>query len=158
MVPPLFLVGLVWAGFLRRALGFVLSASPCVSLRQCEATKVFLSGGSLCYGWVIALPLTRAVVFKTLLQKGNRVQVPKLVRWEFKMETTQVLEVEVKLSGSWESESFYGKMSKDGRITVPWLVLDLLQKRTEDGKSLTGQVLEVRIAPAERSSSTATEQ
>jgi hypothetical protein len=98
---------------------------------------------------VIALPLTKAVSFKTLLQKGNRVQVPKLVRWEFKMETTQVLRVTVKLSESWDSESFYARMGKDGRITVPWLVLDLLKKRADEGKSLTGHVLEVKIEPAE---------
>jgi hypothetical protein len=43
------------------------------------------------------VPLTEAVSFKTLLQKGNRVQVPKLVRWQFKLETTQVLKVTVKI-------------------------------------------------------------
>jgi len=32
------------------------------------------------------LPLTEKVKFKTLLQHGNRIQVPKLVRWQFKME------------------------------------------------------------------------
>lgn len=99
---------------------------------------------------MIGLPLTEAFRFKTLLQKGNRVQVPKLVRWQFKMEPAQVLEVEVKLLGSWGSESFFARMSKDGRITVPWLVLDLLKKQAGEGRSLAGQVLEVRIAPAER--------
>jgi hypothetical protein len=100
---------------------------------------------------VIALPLTKAVSFKTLLQKGNRVQVPKLVRWQFKMEATQVLEVTVSVSAKYSaiSESFYARMGKDGRITVPWLVLDLLKKRADEGKSLTGHVLEVKIEPAE---------
>ena len=106
----------------------------------------------------MSLPLTEAVSFKTLLQKGNRVQVPKLVRWQFKMEITQVLKVTVKPSESFESESFYARMGGDGRITVPWLALVLLQKRASAGKSLTGYVLEVKIEPAERSSRSMTKQ
>ena len=31
------------------------------------------------------MPLTERVKFKTVLQKGNRVQLPKLVRWEYKL-------------------------------------------------------------------------
>ena len=88
-----------------------------------------------------SLPLTEAVIFKALLQKGNRVQVPRLVRWQFKMEATQVLRVTVKIATSeysGVSESFFGRMSGDGRITVPWLALVLLQKRANASKSLTG--------------------
>jgi hypothetical protein len=101
------------------------------------------------------LPLTEVVSFKTLLQKGNRVQVPKLVRWQFKMETTQVLKVTVKIETSQfssVSEFFYVRMSGDGRITVPWLPLALLQKQANTDKSLTGYVLEVKIEPAGGSS------
>jgi hypothetical protein len=36
------------------------------------------------------MPLTENVSFKTVLQRGNRVQVPKLVRWRFKMDSEQV--------------------------------------------------------------------
>jgi len=39
------------------------------------------------------VPLTEAVRFKACLQKGNRVQVPKAVRWRFKLETSPVLKV-----------------------------------------------------------------
>lgn len=41
------------------------------------------------------LPLTEKVTFKTPLQRGNRVQVPKLVRCQFKMDTEQILKVTV---------------------------------------------------------------
>jgi hypothetical protein len=127
----------------------------CVFLRwfaSREGTVSLLEWRFVSSEWAIGLPLTKAVSFKTLLQKGNRVQVPKLVRWQFKMDTTQVLEVMVKLSGSWDSESFYARMGVDGRITVPWLALSLLQERANEGKSLTGQVLEVKIAPANEGS------
>ena len=41
------------------------------------------------------VPLTQKVSFKTMLQKGNRVQVPRVVRWQFKMDTEQILKVTV---------------------------------------------------------------
>jgi hypothetical protein len=48
------------------------------------------------------VPLTGSVSFKAVLQKGNRVQVPKLVRWKFKLEQDQVLKVSV------ATQSLYG--------------------------------------------------
>jgi hypothetical protein len=96
------------------------------------------------------MPLTQKVTFKTVLQRGSRVQVPKLVRWQFKMETDQVLKVGVGAHtlGIWrEWESFYGKMGKDGRILIPKLTLALL--RSESGKpDLAGYAMEVTIEPA----------
>ena len=41
------------------------------------------------------MPLTEKINFKTKLQKGNRIQVPQLIRWEFKAETNQLLNVGV---------------------------------------------------------------
>jgi len=38
------------------------------------------------------VPLTECVEFKTVLQRGDRVQVPKLVRWEYKLEGTPNVE------------------------------------------------------------------
>ena len=42
-------------------------------------------------------PLATRVSFEAVLEKGNRLQVPKLIRWQFKMEQTQVLGVGVSL-------------------------------------------------------------
>jgi hypothetical protein len=96
------------------------------------------------------MPLTQKVTFKTVLQRGNRVQVPKLVRWQFKMETDQVLKIGVgtHVLGIWrEWESFYGKISKDGRILIPKLMLALLRSESEK-PNLTGYVMEVTLEPA----------
>lgn len=82
------------------------------------------------------MPLTEAVSFKTRLQKGNRVQAPKPIRWRFKLETSQILKVPVHLVDvrmSWET--FYGKMDKSGRITIPKLRLSLLQSKTDNNKT-----------------------
>jgi DNA-binding transcriptional regulator/RsmH inhibitor MraZ len=95
------------------------------------------------------MPLTQKVSFKTMLQRGNRVQVPKVVRWQFKMESEQVLKVTVNALNVWSGwETFYARMDKSGRIAIPELMLKLLQDRTREKQSLTGAVMEVRLEPA----------
>jgi bifunctional DNA-binding transcriptional regulator/antitoxin component of YhaV-PrlF toxin-antitoxin module len=97
---------------------------------------------------LLFLPLTERVEFKAVLQKGNRVQIPKLVRWRFKLETDQVLKVSVtvlNLFGGWET--FYANMDKSGRITIPKLVLKQLGSLRKD-VNLVGAVLRVWLEPA----------
>ena len=36
-------------------------------------------------------------MFKAVLQRGNKVQVPRLLRWQYRMEPDQVLGVEVRI-------------------------------------------------------------
>jgi hypothetical protein len=94
----------------------------------------------------LQVPLTDKVSFKTMLQKGSRGQVPKLVRWQFKMEPDQVLKVGVNALGVWTSwQFFYAKMGKDGRKLIPKLALALL--RSEE-PSLEGYVMDVSLKPA----------
>ena len=93
---------------------------------------------------MFGLPLTRTVGFRAMLQRGNRVQVPKLVRWE----PSQVLRISVsRVSIYGHSEYFFGRMNKDGRITIPKLTVGLLEDMFE-GESLVGKVLEVHLAPS----------
>jgi hypothetical protein len=97
------------------------------------------------------LPLTEQVSFSTVLQKGNRIQTPRLIRWQFKLEPQQVLKVTVNPEElGYGREEFYSHMSKDGCIAVPKLTLKLLQG--EDGESLVGSVLEVKLELAEGAS------
>jgi hypothetical protein len=92
------------------------------------------------------VPLTQKVSFKTMLQKGNRVQVPRVVRWQFKMDTEQVLKVNVIAVNLWSGwQIFYAKMGKDGRITIPKLQRELLKGREQD---LAGYVMDVTLEPA----------
>ena len=92
------------------------------------------------------MPLTQKVTFKTMLQRGNRVQVPKLVRWQFKMEPDQVLKVGVLAHNVWTGgQQFYAKMGKDGRVLIPKLTLALLRSEKSD---LAGYVMEVTLEPA----------
>ena len=93
------------------------------------------------------MPLTGSVSFKVLLQKGNRVQVPKLVRWRFKLDSEQVLRVSVTAESLYGWEKFFGRMDRSGRITVPKLTLKLLREKVDE-KSLVGTVLQVKLEPA----------
>ena len=96
------------------------------------------------------MPLTQKVSFKTVLQKGNRVQVPRVIRWQFKMEPDQVLKITVNavgFFGGWEI--FYAQMNRDGRITLPKLTRELLRSERDERQSLAGAVIEVRLEPAE---------
>jgi len=92
------------------------------------------------------VPLTRKVSFKTMLQKGNRVQVPIVVRWQFKIDTEQVLKVTVhaiNVFSGWEV--FYARMGRDGRINIPKLQRELLRGKEQD---LTGYIMEVTLESA----------
>ncbi len=94
------------------------------------------------------MPLTECVEFKTVLQRGNRLQVPKLVRWKYKLESTQTLKVSVwarGVIGGWET--FYANMDKSGRITVPKLIQNELLRTSPDLQSLTGETVNVRLEP-----------
>ena len=73
-------------------------------------------------------------------------QVPKLVRWQFKMEPDQVLKVGVNAINLWTGwQFFYAKMGKDGRILIPKLTMALLRSGKSD---LAGYAMEVTLEPA----------
>ena len=93
------------------------------------------------------MPLTRLVSFKAALQKGNRVQIPKLIRWQFKLEPEQILKATILHPESFDiRERFYTHMNKDGRITIPKITLKLIQDRLT---SLKGCILKIDLEPAE---------
>jgi hypothetical protein len=88
------------------------------------------------------------VEFKTVLQDRNRIQVPRPIRWEFQLETTQTLHVLVHFEGNWRShQKFYTQMNKDGRIKIPKVAGNLL-KAAFGGQDITGAVVEVELSPA----------
>ena len=94
------------------------------------------------------VPLTEAVGFKVRLEGCGKFMVPKQVRWRFKLESSQVLKVRLHpLEVRFWSEEFYGRMDKNGRVAVPKVMLELMEKELE-GRSLKGAVLDVLIEPA----------
>ena len=91
------------------------------------------------------MPLTERVDFRTRLQRGNRLQVSKYVRWRYKLEPDQYLKATVSVLGVWScSETFLTRITNDGRIVIPKLHMDLLEQRKLD---LAGYVIDVTLEP-----------
>ena len=90
------------------------------------------------------MPLTQKVTFKVQLQNQSRFQVPKVVRWHYKLETSQLLKVTLRILNLGFEESFLGKMLPDGRITVPRLVIVEMMQKTPD---LKAYFIEVTLEP-----------
>jgi hypothetical protein len=91
------------------------------------------------------LPLTERVSFKTRFQCGGRLQVSKYVRWRFKLESDQILAVHINVPSVWDaSQSFLCTMTKDGRINIPKVILELISIKTTD---FDGRIVEVSIQP-----------
>ncbi|MGA3060712.1 MAG: hypothetical protein ABSD92_10120 [Candidatus Bathyarchaeia archaeon] len=93
------------------------------------------------------MPLTNSVDFKAMIGKGNRIQIPTLIRWEFKLESTQLLRVQVRQFAHGIDETFYVKMTKDGRITIPKLNTSLMQNQFGEEENLFHFAFEVTIRP-----------
>lgn len=103
-------------------------------------------GNSL--GWSVEgeerLPLDRSVSFKAVVQEGNRVQVPRLIRWQFRLESTQVLQVRIRAAERIGAnlEFYYAKVRGDGRLGIPKLVMKLCRIKA-------GDIVDVRLSPTE---------
>jgi len=91
------------------------------------------------------MPLTRKVTFRSKLQKGERVQVPKMIRWEFKVEPSQFLKVGFTLPDKFKGwQFFYARMEKAGRIYIPNEILSIWQ---DEKSSMQGCIVEVTLEP-----------
>jgi len=89
------------------------------------------------------LPLDRSLSFKAVVQEGDRLQVPRLIRWQFSLEPTQVLEIRIRSAeriGA-SAETYYAKVRGDGRLGIPKLVMKLCEIRA-------GDIVEVTLSPS----------
>lgn len=92
------------------------------------------------------MPLYERVNFATKLQRGNRFQVSKYVRWKYKLESNQTFRVTISVNWSMISQScsFLARMSNDGRIVIPKVNVGLLQDRKIER---AGYVVNVTLEP-----------
>ena len=93
------------------------------------------------------MPLTKKVSFDTVLEKGHRLQIPKLIVWQFKMQQNQALKVSVSPKRIWGvHKCFYAKMDKQGRIHIPKLTIALMANK--ENPNLEGYIFDVTLEPA----------
>jgi hypothetical protein len=89
--------------------------------------------------------LERKISFKNVLKSG-RITVPKLYRWQYKIETNQVLKITINLEDDWNNKQvFLGKIRKDGLLTIPKAVQSRLKRKD---LNLKGSNMEVTLEPA----------
>ena len=92
------------------------------------------------------MPLIEKVMFTSRLQRGNRIQVSRYVRWRYKLESTQYLSVWVTFLYVWNGhQRFLCRMSKDGRIVIPKLIMMIVSEAGK--KNLEGTIVEVTLEP-----------
>ena len=65
-------------------------------------------------------------VFHTRIQEQMRIQIPRLLRWKYKLAPGIVMRVRVTNKDSHDSQQFLAKMQQGGRITVPKTLAELL--------------------------------
>jgi bifunctional DNA-binding transcriptional regulator/antitoxin component of YhaV-PrlF toxin-antitoxin module len=94
------------------------------------------------------MPLTHSVSFKAAIGKGNRIQIPTLIRWEFKLEPTQLLTISIRHFNRGIEETFYTKMNKDGRITIPKINAELIKTQLHKEATLSDYAFEITLRPA----------
>ncbi len=74
-------------------------------------------------------------------------RIPRLYRWQYKLETSQVLKVTVNIVGFWNyQEVFLTKMRKDGHLSIPKSVLSRLRGNEP---TLEGCDMELIIEPVQ---------
>jgi len=82
------------------------------------------------------MPLTLQLTFKAIIGKGNRIHIPTLIRWEFKIEPTQILTISVRQFEVGIQETFFAKMNKDGRITIPKIDAEIIKTHLHKQETL----------------------
>jgi bifunctional DNA-binding transcriptional regulator/antitoxin component of YhaV-PrlF toxin-antitoxin module len=77
---------------------------------------------------------------KQHFRNAHRLQVPKLIRWKYKLEPTEILKATITIVGVLGvRESFLATVHKDGRLVIPKLTMTLLKRNEpslEDAKLL----------------------
>lgn len=86
------------------------------------------------------MPLTCEEEFVGRLQKGNRVQIPVLIRWKNKLKPGEVLRVCIYVEGV--EECFYVRLGAGGRFTIPEVIRARIAVRP-------GDILEVTLLPVQ---------
>lgn len=82
------------------------------------------------------MPLKFEEKFLAKLQKGNRVQIPVLVRWRHKLKPREVFKVQVAKSIIIPA-TFYGRLTRDGRLTIPKTVIQEIKAEPGDILKIT---------------------
>lgn len=86
------------------------------------------------------MPLSHEEEFLSRLQQGNRIQIPVMIRMIHKLKAGEIIKVDIYVSGAIGNDIFYAKVSGDGRLVVPKVIIE---KRRIEHK----QRVSIKISP-----------
>ena len=84
--------------------------------------------------------MEREEEFTGVMQKHNRVTVPMLIRWKHRLEPGEILHIDVYNVKEYQGETFYVRLSRDGRFTIPPKVAKRINAKP-------GTILKVTLHP-----------
>ena len=91
------------------------------------------------------MPLNKQINFKARLQNWSRIQGPKKDQLCYGLDPAQLLKVSINPQLVWSiPQTFHAKMRKDGRISIPKVILELLSSKPLPENC----ILEVTLDPA----------
>lgn len=67
-----------------------------------------------------------AEAFHTRIQKRMRIQIPRLLRWKYKLKPGRVMRVQIAVETASSPSQFLARMQKGGRITIPKTTAEIL--------------------------------
>ena len=70
--------------------------------------------------------------FIARVQKNNRLQIPVLIRWKYKLKIGIIMKARIFKSGEMDSYRFHARLGKSGRITIPKIVVETGQMQPKD--------------------------
>lgn len=93
-------------------------------------------------------PLEEDVSFKAKVQSYNRIQIPVEVRWLHRLEPGELFRVRFRIG--FRSEKFYARMSQDGRLTIPKVIIGEFLDAEDSPYALAGYTAKVTLYPVHR--------
>ncbi len=74
------------------------------------------------------MPLEKEENFLAKLQKGNRIQIPVVIRGMHKLKANEILGIEARSTkDAAYYRDFYAKVSNDGRFVIPKIIVEKLE-------------------------------
>jgi len=84
------------------------------------------------------MPLEKEEVFLAKLQKGNRIQIPVVIRGMHKLRVNEILGIEVRSTKDMlDYRDFYAMVSNDGRFVIPKIIVEKLELEIKDMVEIT---------------------
>ena len=70
--------------------------------------------------------------FHVRVQKALRLQVPRVLRWKYKLEAGMVFRVQVEKVDTCKSHTYLTRLQRSGRISIPKIAAEIIELKPGD--------------------------